>query len=116
MAQYFRIISIWLLALCIVASGVTSAIARSAAHGQYMVTICNEFGVVQITLDAQGNPVLPMHPCPDCVVALAGVLPDQVLLPLRTLRWAAFVPSVPSSPVFAIRPMPARARGPPDRS
>jgi hypothetical protein len=113
MARVFRITTIWLLALCMIASGVTSAIARSAAHGQYSVTICNEFGVVQITLDAQGNPVTPMHPCPDCVVALAGALPDPVPLPPRSVTWAPFVPAVTETAVFARHPLPAHARGPP---
>lgn len=115
MARALRITTVWLLALCMIASSVTSAIARSAAHGHYSVTICNEIGVVQITLDAQGNPVTPMHPCPDCVVALAGALPDAPRLPLLPISWAPLVPAIAATPVAALRPMPAQARGPPGR-
>lgn len=114
MGNLIRMTTVWVLALCVIASGVTSAIARSAAHSQYSVTICSDAGVVQITLDAQGNPVTPMHPCPDCVVALAGGLPETIALPVHPVRWSPYLAGVSAAPVAALHPLPAQARGPPN--
>lgn len=102
------------LAVVLGMSSVTMAVARghAAAPGTEMV-ICTGYGLVTVTLDAEGNPTGPVHPCPDCVMGLAALPVGPALAPALPLRAArAGRPArrcVPPS-----RPRRARrARGPP---
>jgi len=113
MRDFFRISALWVLCLGIAAASVTSAVARTAAHGQYSVVICGIDGVVQITLDAQGNPVAPMHPCPDCIVVLSAALPAASDPPFVAFTVSDIVPGTRATAVIAARVPPGLARGPP---
>ena len=73
----------------------TMAVARGqAAGGGDSVVICSGYGVVTITLDANGNPTGPVHPCPDCLAGLGlALLTDAPHVPrpsslARLLVWA----------------------------
>lgn len=92
----------------------TMAVARGqATGGGDSVVICSGYGVVTITLDADGNPTGPVHPCPDCLAGLGlALLPDAPLVlrpssPARLLVWAPEVAWQGHD-----RPAP-KARGPP---
>lgn len=82
----FRSLAMVLLCLALVASSVTMAVARSQAAamsaGVFTAEICSGYGVTTITLDADGNPVGPVHPCPDCLAGLAAYLPPSLPQPL----------------------------------
>jgi len=102
-----------LLALCLAVTSVTSVQAKSRAGSLEQVVICTGYGIVQITIDADGNPVQAIHACPDCVTALAALLPHVHVV----ARPAVMRPVVPSSgPVAELpqrhAPLPP-ARGPP---
>lgn len=102
-----------LLAAVLAVTSVTTAVARMAAHGHYSVVICSLEGVVQITLDAQGNPVQPMHPCPDCLVVGFADLPQAIVAPAAPLTLARLVvvlTAAVAQPAQVFAPM---ARGPP---
>jgi hypothetical protein len=113
MTRFFRIAALWLLTACVAATSVTTAVARSAAQGHYSVVICGLEGVVQITLDAQGNPVGPMHPCPDCVVIATATLPSGTEAPARVQRMSLLAPVAPPAPRWLSHVLEASARGPP---
>ncbi len=105
------------LTLALALASVTMAVARGqmrAGQGAGLtVVICSGYGITSIQVDAQGNPVGPVHPCPEC---LAGFLADL----------GPGAPQVPAAPDHArrlpapvtwhgaSRPAPsATARGPP---
>lgn len=62
------------LSLMLVLSGITWARAHGAAPAVGTVVICAGEGVVTLSVDADGRPVEGTHPCPDCVVAVAGLV------------------------------------------
>ncbi|QYK42651.1 MAG: hypothetical protein KF887_05960 [Paracoccaceae bacterium] len=114
---------IWRSALSLVLAVVlalvsqTGAVARAQAGvpGLEMV-LCTGSGTVTVTLDAEGNPTGPRHPCPDCLAALAPFLPPAAPVlhrPATTGR--SILP--PGQPVAIPRPAPAPlARAPPLRA
>lgn len=50
------------------------AVARGQSHHE--MVICSGYGMVTITLDADGNPVDAVQPCPDCLITLHATLPE----------------------------------------
>ncbi|ATX64871.1 hypothetical protein [Roseinatronobacter bogoriensis] len=64
------------LALAIALSSVGHAAARNQAHGAQTLVICTGYGLVRITMDADGNPVEQTLPCPDCLVTPAALLAE----------------------------------------
>jgi hypothetical protein len=75
----------WLcLALAVSSVTLATAQAQSAAlYGSREIVICAGYGTTTITLDANGNPVGPVHLCPDCLAGLVSYLPPN--LPALTL-------------------------------
>lgn len=73
-----RAFSAILLSLVLGLASLTMAVARAqsaAVDGQ--ITICSGYGVVSVAVDANGNPVGPVHPCPDCLANfLLATLPS----------------------------------------
>lgn len=61
------------LALVVALGSLTHALARHQAAGAQTLVICTGYGLVQITLDADGNPVEHTLPCPDCILSLAAL-------------------------------------------
>lgn len=107
---------IW-LCLVLATGSVTMAVARgqsAALAGGGVIVICTGYGVTSITVDADGNPVGPVHPCPDCLAGLAAYIsPAPATLPALTSR-VSVVQSLPR-PSFAVRSIGRTppARGPP---
>lgn len=107
-------LSALLLALMLALTSITEAVARSGSPGVTRMVICSAWGVSTVTLDAEGNPVVPSHPCAVCLAATgAALLPAVTLPPARPLL--AGLRSLPSGAGDAAsRPAPvALARGPP---
>jgi len=69
------------LALMLVFTAQSMAVARGMAGANGMVVLCTEAGAVSVLVDADGQPVGPTHICPDCTLSLiAAVAPPALLL------------------------------------
>ena len=53
-------------------SSVTLAVAQHGPIGAMTLVLCSDAGDLQITVDAQGNPVPLSQVCPDCVAGMAA--------------------------------------------
>ena len=82
------------LALVIALTSSHMVLARSHAAAVDRVVICSGYGVMTIDLDADGNPIGPVHLCPECMAAHGFAVladPARVLRPETTalsLAWA----------------------------
>ncbi len=76
MKHALRISFSLVLAALVGLASLTHALARHQAHGATTMVICTGYGLVRITLDADGNPVEQSLPCPDCTVTPATLLSD----------------------------------------
>lgn len=65
------------LALTVALSSLGHASARNQAHGAQTLIICTGYGLVRIIMDADGNPVEQILPCPDCVVTPVAFLEEH---------------------------------------
>jgi hypothetical protein len=118
MSRIFRPIGLLILCFALVAGSVSMAVARGQAaalsQGGTTLVICSGYGVMTVTLDAEGKPVGPVHLCPQCLAGLAAYMPPGL---------AAVLPKIlPSEKAAALegahQPRSAgvlvtRARGPP---
>lgn len=103
-----------LLAVTVTAMGFAAASARGqTVVGGQVVVLCSDGGLVQVTLDADGNPTGGSHLCPDLAAALlaahALALPEVSRPETLATRVTALQPRL-----LASHPVPhALARGPP---
>lgn len=106
-----------ILALILALASQTAAVARTAMSAPGLeMTLCTGDGPVTVTLDAQGNPVVPSHHCPACILALsmpplatAPVQPPRILRPLPPARAAPLPARGPSHPTPPVRAPPLSA-------
>ncbi|MFN4158100.1 MAG: DUF2946 family protein [Gemmobacter sp.] len=102
-----------LAALMALASQTMAVVRAQSAQSGITMVICSGYGLVTVTLDENGNPSGPVHPCPDCIAAVAAIAQPPVALPERPVTGARDlsplrVQPAPSSPWRS-----ARARAPP---
>lgn len=83
------------LALVVALSSVTMAQARHMPRAAGAAVLCTDLGVVSVVVDARGNPVGPMLPCPDCIAAAQALTPAPALVPAPPLRLVALSPALP---------------------
>lgn len=106
------------LSLVLAATSLTATQMRGHAAGGRLVEICSDSidgsSVTTVMLDAQGNPVAPPHPCPDCTLAAGlAVLPEpSATLPPHTGA-ARIAPFVATTHRATLATPPAQARAPP---
>ncbi|MCC5959173.1 MAG: hypothetical protein JJU08_07510 [Rhodobacteraceae bacterium] len=86
MFKLMRSLSVVALALSLALASIGFVQARHLAAGAQTLVICTGYGLVSITIDADGNPVEHTLPCPDCVMTVAAGLPASVLLPVAMSR------------------------------
>ncbi|MGP3699147.1 hypothetical protein [Rhodobacter sp. NSM] len=102
------------LSLVLAAASLTVAEARARAALSQQIVICTGYGVTTITLDSEGRPSGPLHPCPDCLSGLGlctlPASPEPAGVPLLRGDILPVAPAVPL--VAADSPVP-RARDPP---
>ena len=101
--QSLRSLALTLLALAVMASSVTMVQARHQARAVGEVVLCTGYGMVSIEVDAEGNPVGPMLPCPDCIIAATGLDAGPAAVPMPPLDITVLT--------HALRDLPAPARG-----
>jgi len=110
----FRRLAGLTLALTIALTSVTMALARGQTRDAAgIMIICSGAGVVSVSVDADGDPVGPVHICPDCALgALAWVdIGSTLSLPDRAEFRLSFVSEHVSVPGLGWSA--PRARGPP---
>ncbi|MDA7427442.1 hypothetical protein PGB28_03145 [Primorskyibacter aestuariivivens] len=101
------------LALVLTITAQTMAVARSVDAPAGEMVLCTGSGPVVVQFDAEGNPVGPVHYCPDCALAMFDTAAPVVAVGV-TRVWADLSLSpvqplpVPASPLASVR-----ARGPP---
>lgn len=82
------------LALLLALSSVGFVAARHKAAGAQTFVICTGYGLVRISLDAQGAPIEQTVPCPDCMVtaqATVAAPPGPMVwdAPVHAALWPA---------------------------
>ncbi|MGH1466364.1 MAG: hypothetical protein ACRBBQ_13485 [Cognatishimia sp.] len=103
----------WLLMAAFVLTGNSMALARGMHAATGFIELCTGSSAVTVAVDAQGEPIEPVHICPECsLVALDNVeaAPVELLPVLRfseRLIWKSAT-SLYSSVAFSLH-----ARGPP---
>jgi hypothetical protein len=116
MTRFLRLFATLVLILAFCAGTGVMAVARAQAAGPQGqdIVICSGYGVVTITVDAEGNPVSPVHPCPECVAGLAAALVPSSLSIAVPVTLARFVPDPKAEAWHILQTLySAQARGPP---
>ncbi len=110
----FRRFAGLVLALAVALTSVTMALARGQMRDAAgSVIICSGAGVVSIQLDADGNPVGPVHVCPDCALGALAWIELGAALPQpdpAEYRLSFVIDAVSRTGLARSEP---RARGPP---
>lgn len=79
---FWRLIFAVTLGLSLTLAGGARGVLVAKSLGSTTLTICDEHGARQITLDAKGEEIPRSHaPCPDCTLALA-LEPGAILSPV----------------------------------
>ena len=86
-------------AVLIAISSVSFVKARHLAAGAQSIVICTGYGLVQVTVDSDGNPVKTTVPCPDCMPGagkflLAGAVFVRHDPAYHSIAWPAPVQSL----------------------
>ncbi|MGS4947166.1 hypothetical protein ACVDG3_16945 [Meridianimarinicoccus sp. RP-17] len=105
-----------LLALVIALTAIHAGAMRGQAKAAGSIVLCTGTGPVSVAVDADGQPVGPVHVCPDCVMSLLAAVdaPSPVphaAAPARRLSFAQAGVALRSRAVVG-----PRARGPPHPS
>jgi hypothetical protein len=104
-----------LLALAFAATSLTMAAARGQPRMAGSVILCTGTGAVAVAVDAEGNPVGPVHLCPDCVLSLLAATPVPVELSAPPLRLLGALAALSPPRAAALAAPEAQSRGPPSR-
>lgn len=86
MIRMARTLAVVALALSVALASIGFVQARHLAAGAQTLVICTGYGLVSITIDADGNPVEHTLPCPDCVITGAAGLPEPMMVAAATAR------------------------------
>ncbi len=102
-----------LLALVLVLTGQSMAIARGAGMPDGSMQICTGSGPVMIYVDDNGQPVAPPHLCPDAALGFFDTVALPPIIPLRPLGFVVDGFELVQDGPVALWTMAATARGPP---
>ncbi|MCO0635445.1 hypothetical protein M8745_05650 [Lutimaribacter sp. EGI FJ00014] len=102
-----------LVALVLVLTGQSMAIARGTPGPSGEIVLCTGSGPISVLVDENGQPVGRAHICPDCAFAFFAAHWDAPRLPPRPeARAVPLRPDTTARPETAQAPTP-QARGPP---
>ena len=101
------------LALVLTITAQTMAVARGVDAPAGEMVLCTGSGPVVVQFDAEGNPVGPMHYCPDCALALFDMVASAGVPGLARLWSDLSLRPVQPLPSLAYPVALVRARGPP---
>lgn len=65
---------IGLMAVILAVTSLTMAVARGQTHIAGEIVICTGYGITTISVDENGDPVGPVHLCPDMVLGMMAAL------------------------------------------
>lgn len=102
------------LALMIAVTSQQMAMARGVmkdAQGQ--VILCSGQGPIVVTLDAQGDPIGPVHFCPDCALKVLAYVDVPITVKTRVIHIQTLTQTTVQTPEILLIPIPAQARDPP---
>jgi hypothetical protein len=103
-----------LLALTLVVTGQSLALARGTATAAGEMVICTGTGTVTVPVDAEGNPTGPPVVCPDCALTAMAAMPVTQAVAGLALSSRARRTGLPRQVAAVSRERVApRARGPP---
>jgi hypothetical protein len=102
------------LALLIAVTSQQMAMARGMARdASGQVILCTSQGVMTVTLDAQGEPMGPVHICPDCALTLMAFA-DTVIAAESAVIYIQILAQTPVTALqIPVIPTRTQARGPP---
>jgi hypothetical protein len=102
------------LALVLALTSVSMAVARGQVAAGERIVICTGAGLVTIEIDAEGNPVGPVHICPDCALGLiAAAATPSVVVARPAPRAADPLPVSAPAALFVQSARSPPVRGPP---
>ncbi|MCY4334653.1 MAG: hypothetical protein OXC60_08275 [Litoreibacter sp.] len=107
-----RSILLMVLAMALVATSGVRSLAHVTAQGEW-VEICSPDGIQVVALDKNGDPIMPVPHCPDCVTQPHIALPFMQDVAFRVgqmQRVSPIVTQLRVAPQLALREV---ARGPP---
>lgn len=113
MTHRFRPLAALALALLLVLTAQSMAVARGMAGPFGAVVLCTGTGPVTILTDAEGQPVGPAHICPDCTLSLIVSLPQADSDVAHPMGRAEAVLPLSAKPVLAQAQRAFSARDPP---
>lgn len=101
------------VALVLTMTAQTMAVARGADAPAGEMVLCTGSGPVVVQFDAQGNPVGPVHYCPDCALALFDMAASAGMPGLARLWSDLSLRPIQPLPGQVSDLLALRARGPP---
>ena len=101
------------LALLLVLTAQSMAVARGMPGAAGSIVLCTGTGPVTILTDAEGQPLGPAHVCPDCTLSLIVTIADAAPATSRPLGRAEALVLPASIPVLQRSVHPFSARDPP---
>ncbi|WP_209426454.1 hypothetical protein [Pararhodobacter sp. SW119] len=111
-----RALTLSFLVLVLSLASVTMALARHQARPVDAVVLCTGYGMVTVSLDAEGRPTGPVLPCPECTPPMAGLTGETGALPGPAVRLVAVDFDRRARPAPARLPLrPYPPRGPPGK-
>lgn len=101
------------LALTLLFTAETMALARGAPAPVGEIILCTSHGVMSVPIDAEGNPTEAPHICPDCLTFFAATEPDPFGLAREIRLVPVVLPRLESWRAVALPAARPPARGPP---
>lgn len=113
MTLWLRPVFTLICAAILAISSLSLTTARGAPTQAGFMVICTGTGLVSIAVDTGGQPVGPVHICPDCVTTMIAALPDPASVAPDPVQIAADVVTIPVKIAPQFSYLAVRARGPP---
>lgn len=101
------------LALLIGLTGYEAAVARGTAAPVGQMVICTGQGLMTVAVDAEGQPIGPVHVCPDAVLGFFAATSAAAVEPRRIIVWRSVSFDVDPGVVSGCCDPHAKARAPP---
>lgn len=102
-----------IMALVLVLTGQSMAIARGTPGPSGQIELCTGTGPVMVSVDENGQPVGPPHICPDAAATVFAAHWDGDARAARREARALVVRPADAAPVIAAQTPAPQARGPP---